>query len=148
MSNGRFSFCPNNLGVQVIETGCSSVAETQCDGLLEGLAGEEIVQGAKLAVFRDKPELRLDPNVLVIGRDEAQNVGMADETGLVYLDLVEPRKLLLRVEDLHGHLVTLVHALPHLPEAPFPDQTVQGDLSRNGALNQQRETRSASRVFQ
>ena len=73
---------------------------------------------------------------------------MTEETGLIDLHLVEPRQLLLGVEDLDRHVVPLVHAPPHLPEASLPDEVVEGDLARDGALDEQWEPRAATRVLQ
>ena len=73
---------------------------------------------------------------------------MTYEAGLVDLDLVEPRKLLPSVEDLHRYLVPFVDTLPHLSEATFSDQTIECDLSGNRALDQQWKSGTATRIFE
>ena len=73
---------------------------------------------------------------------------MAEKACLIHLNLVEPRQLLFGVKDLHGHVVSLVHPTPHLSKAALPDEVMEGDLPRDGALYEEREARPTPRVLQ
>ena len=134
MSNGRLSLCPEYLGVQMVDAARSRVAKSQHGGLVEALSREEVKERAKLTELGDEPQLHLQPDVLVVGGNEAEDVGVAQEAGLVDFHLVEPRQLLPSVEDLHRHIVTLVHALPDLTKTALPNEVVQRDLPSDGTL--------------
>ena len=129
MGNGRLALCTHNLSVEMVQSAGSSVTELECRGLGEGLARQEIKERTQFTVVCDEPELHLQTNVAIVCRDESQDVRMTEETGLVDLYLVKPGELLLGVEYLDCHLVSLVHTSPHLSETTLPYEIVEGDLT-------------------
>ncbi len=58
-------------------------------------------------VLRDEPELRAGGSRRHVASEEAEDVLVAEEHRIVDLCLTNPRSLVARVEDLHGHRRTL-----------------------------------------
>ena len=133
--DGRFSFHSDYFSVEVIKTTDRRIAQLQHFSFVEGLHYQDVVERPVLAELSDQPQLGLYTNVLVVGGDKTEYVGVSDEAGLIDLDLVEPRRLFPCVENLHSHFVSLVRALPDFPISSLADQFVEGDLSSNGTLD-------------
>ena len=134
----RLGLRANYLSVEVIDASCCRVAQLEGPGLVEGLAGEQVKEGAILAEVGDEPQLHLKPDILFVSCYESEDVGMAQEASLVHLYLATPRRLLLYVEYLDGHVFSLVNSFQDLAETTLADKIMQHDLTGNGLLHEQR----------
>ena len=94
----------------------------------------------------DEPELSAGPVILVVGRDEAEDVVVAQHAGLVDLHLSHPGLLVQRGEDLDGHIAAPPDSPPHLPEPSLPDTFRQQDLASHRPLQQQRQPGAGARA--
>ena len=148
MDDGRFGFVSDDLGVEVIEAAAGRVGDLEHGRWVQRLLDEEVVEGPELAELRDEPELDLHADVSVVRSDEAKDVRVATEAGLVDVDLVGPGGLLSRVEDLHGHFVAFVRPFPNLPVPTLADQLVEADLSGDRPLYQEGHPGPAATVVQ
>ena len=77
MGYSRLGLNADYFSVEVIDASCCRVAQLEGPGLVEGLAGEQVKEGAILAEVGDEPQLHLEPDVLVVSRYEPEDVGMA-----------------------------------------------------------------------
>ena len=90
-----------------------------------------------LVEVRHQPELSPGDLVLVIRRDEAEDVLVPEHDCLVDLGLPEPRLLVSAGEDLDGHIVPDPLPSPHLSVPALPHALDQADLPGDAPLDQQ-----------
>lgn len=70
---------------------------------------------------------------------------MPEQHRVVDLRLTEPRLLVPGGEDLHGHVLPVPDATPHLPVAPFAYAFHQRDLPGYSSLNKKGQPGAAAR---
>merc|ERR1712047_92121 len=93
-----------------------------------------------------QPELGPGHLILVVGRDEAEDVLVAQHDRLVDLRLPEPALLVPAGEDLHRHVLAPPPASPHLSKSSLPNTLLQSHLSGNAPLHKERIARPRSTV--
>ena len=89
-------------------------------------------------VVRDEPQLGPGHLVLVVGRDEAQDVLVSQHDRLVDLGLAEPGLLVSAGENLDGHVVSNPVTSPDLAVPPLAHALHQADLPGDAPLHQER----------
>ena len=121
VGDGRLPVGAHDLHVEVRHAGGDPEKHPDRLGHGDRVVGEVVGEGAVPHVLGDEPQLRPRPAVLVVGRDEAEDVLVPQHHRLVDLHLPEPRLLVDGREYLDGDPLPAPVAEPYFAEATLTD---------------------------
>jgi hypothetical protein len=79
--------------------------------MINNVGRQEIKERSVFHVLRDQPELNPSAGVLVVGRDEPENVFVPQHDRLKYLDFSKPRLFVDRRKNFHRNVLASPFAL-------------------------------------
>ena len=139
--NARLVLDSHDLLMQVAQAARHAAQEGEQLTRVERVGEQEVVERAERMQVGDDHEHERGRRgaAAYVGRDVAEYVLVSQHARLVDVGLARPRRLVQRVEELHGHRLVLPAGAPHAAEAAVADRSarlVDVDVAPDGALHQ------------